>query len=499
MRPRFIKAVGRKGARTKRRFAVGSDGFVRLLTGDSSPSGDSDEITYVRCLDALCLSSNTQTFLTGSMTLGYSIAIGPDGLARIAYSVFPGPPGHDSSLGFIQCWDEDCGGFTNIIADGGSDNGVSSIAVGSDGTSYIVYDYGNDEDGPQGVGLATCNGATCSTTQIAEISIYDAIGGAIAIGSDGNPVIAYVDDSPGISTAHYYTNGADNVVSYDVGGSDEVDLTIAPDGSARIMFPSSYSSGSVIYIECVDPSCILFRSSSLAGVAWGYGSGAVATDGTTSVQLSLGWWPVVVDDLTCTAADCSAYTVEVVGGSWNGSHSLVMGLDNHPRMLMQDTSGTVYLVLEQVPTSLGGPTATLTVYNGNQLLDCYGQPVSSAPIFYGYQECEAYTVLDQENPAKPIVKAGIEFDEVITVIETNIGITSHTGSAPTDDGGILRDQLNLGSSTGPPAPGSYVVDKQTITLHSTGAVVRVNCLDYEAVDVIVTDITSTPNATCSRN
>jgi hypothetical protein len=85
------------------------------------------------------------------------------------------------------------------------------------------------------------------------------------------------------------------------------------------------------------------------------------------------------------------------------------------------------------------------------------------------------------------------------VVATNIGLTSHTATGETDSGGYLRDMLTLGSAAHAPAAGSYVVDKQTITLHSGGAVVRVNCLDFESTDVTVEDITSAPNTTCTRN
>jgi len=172
---------GSNGSRAfpnQKAIAVGSDGFVRFVIGDSSPGGASDEITYVRCLDEDCVTSITATFAIGDWTIDYSIALGPDGFARIAYTNMgsASPPGNDGFLGLIQCADDNCASFSNTFVDGTSDNGVASVAVGTDGTSYIVYDWGEDVYGPQGVGLATCN-VTCSTEQIAEISIYDVICG----------------------------------------------------------------------------------------------------------------------------------------------------------------------------------------------------------------------------------------------------------------------------------------------------------------------------------
>jgi len=59
------------------------------------------------------------------------------------------------------------------------------------------------------------------------------------------------------------------------------------------------------------------------------------------------------------------------------------------------------------------------------------------------------------------------------------------------EGGILMDMLTLGFTSGP-IPSNGYVSTATITLGATGITVRVNCLDYEATDVKVTDITSAP-------
>jgi hypothetical protein len=85
------------------------------------------------------------------------------------------------------------------------------------------------------------------------------------------------------------------------------------------------------------------------------------------------------------------------------------------------------------------------------------------------------------------------------IVATNMNSQHSQGNGNTDDKGILVDDLNLGNDVGPPQPGQFIVKKQTITLHSTGITVRINCLDYEATDVTVTDVTSTPGTTCTRN
>jgi hypothetical protein len=152
----------------------------------------------------------------------------------------------------------------------------------------------------------------------------------------------------------------------------------------------------------------------------------------------------------------------------------------------------------QVPTTLAGPTNVKTTYTGQELKDCYAQSLDPrVPTFYGYEECESYTVLDQNK--NQIKEEGMVFDERVQITDTNVGLTTYTSSGYTDTNFFLKDMLSLGSSTKAPSPGSYAVAKQTLTLHSSGATVRVNCLDFEATDVTVKDITSNPNVTCARN
>jgi hypothetical protein len=299
-------------------IAVASDGFSRFITGDSSSSGITDQIVYVHCLDQDCAMSNTAKFTTGDYTLDFSMALGPDGFARIAYSTFSSiPPGHDSFLGFIQCSDADCTSFTNTVVDGASDNGVASIAVGNDGTSYIVYDYGYDRyDGvslydEQGVGLATCSSGTCGTTQIAPIDVCDSISAAITIGADGNPAIVY-EDSGNTGTGclepqsvHYYANGTDTTISSDGSGID--DVAIGPDGFARVTFLNASGNGAD-FIQCTNPSCTANSMSAIvfSGNYAGAVSVMVGADGNAIVAGGSRTNPAsfYVDYFLCTTANC---------------------------------------------------------------------------------------------------------------------------------------------------------------------------------------------------
>jgi hypothetical protein len=160
--------------------------------------------------------------------------------------------------------------------------------------------------------------------------------------------------------------------------------------------------------------------------------------------------------------------------------------------------------------SLGGPTSTLNTLSGEVLLQCDDGP-KILTGYYGYQRCEQYTVLDHENPPKPIKRKGIGFGEAIVHVPglTNLkpcdpGVKCEmTGPGQTHKGGILWDNLAFGeylsgASGSPQNLGSYDVKEQTITLLKTGGTVRVNCLDFEPTDVTLIDIIDKPNTPCTR-
>lgn len=196
-------------------------------------------------------------------------------------------------------------------------------------------------------------------------------------------------------------------------------------------------------------------------------------------------------------------TMNGVNGGSSGLSTNLQGVIHHfngnvcsvqstPTLQTKGTGNT------QKPTTLSGPSAAKTTYNSNEKKDCYGQSENpKIPVWYGYQECESYTVLDQN--ATQIKAQGLQFDETLEVIATNVGATTQTASGITDSNFTMKDDLSLGSTTHAPNPGSYIVDKQTITYHDTGQTVRINCLDFEATDVSVKDITATPGTTCTRN
>src|SRR5579862_556687 len=345
--PTYTGTAGIYGAYFgQKTIAMGADGYVRFVVEDYTGSGD-EELVYVRCLDQACDAFNTQiwgSFPTGLAT--YSMALGPDGYARIAYETFgPFDPdlGPRNTLAFVQCNDDDCASSTtNPLVSYTSNMAMTSVAVGSDGTAYILFDDGNLMDG-QAVGIATCSSGGCSVTDIASISVDDGMDGAITIGADGNPAVAYTDSNNENNQLtcglYYYGNGATTPVSSDCDWM--VDISIGPDGFARLLFPDAATytgTGATNLVSCANASCTSLTSASIAVPAYkgGLSSLGVAPDGTPRAEIDAGGssGPPTYSDsdyyIQCTASDCTTYdsqTISAVSGDSQRIASLAMAYD----------------------------------------------------------------------------------------------------------------------------------------------------------------------------
>lgn len=464
---------------------VGADGFSRFLTGTTVPSTWQNELAYVRCLDPDCVSFHATTVATAGTIWAYSIALGPDGYARIAYSVWSYDPNTESSsvLHFIQCSDDDCTSPVDTAVDEGSDNGVAGIAVGSDGTSYIVYDYGYDfyddvsEYDEQGVGLATCGSRGCSTSRIAPVDVYDAIGAVITIGTDGNPAIVYEDSGNSwhdiSDSVHYYANGSDVVVSSSgAGGNYSQDVAIGQDGFARIAVVDGQTGAD--FIQCTNAPCsansasaVPFEGVYMQAISVGIGpdGNAVIEGGSDSTSL---------DYVRCTTANCSSYTDQIVPGSWEYPWliSLNTGQDGFPRMIAQDQNSLVDHVRPKVPSLAVIISDDFTTYSNETWTSCDGKQSQSNQ--YGYQHCLMYLVEDQDGNDLQRLMA---VREDLSIVDFNYNVQAQTIYTATNDGGQFGDMLALlGSSPLPPNACSIL--KQTMTVTGNSRPIRVNCLRY---------------------
>jgi len=490
--PAYQFVQGTSASYNQKTIDVGNDGFGRFVVGDSSCNGPSDQIVYVRCLDQDCTSSHTTRITTGNWTLDYSMAVGPDGFARIAYSTFSNIPFTDQKysgfLGFIQCSDDDCSSYSNIPIAGTSDEGVSSIAVRNDGTAFIVFDDGNDFDGPQGVGLATCTNG-CSATHIADVNVRATIAGALALDLNGNPTIVYLSDDQFV---HYVSStGVDTIVSSDSSGWGNIEITTAPDGFTRIAFINS-TGNAVNYIKCSDLNCgsSVITTIQIPGMSHGVVSMGIGSDGFVRLQVGLSTpYPGSMQFVTCRNSDCSDYNLEKIQGSWDMTKdviSLVAKLNQAPIMLAQSPDGSVKELRAKVPTSAKILENTLTTYSNQTWSSCDGKESKSNQ--YGYYRCVFYQIQDQSTPPQDVEKI-LAVNEVVTPVARNVIADIVTAPSATNPAGQFQDGLGFLYST--PLPNGFCTyAKQTLYATDNEKPIRVNCLHYLQSDLDIVDVTS---------
>ncbi len=173
-------------------LAIGSDGQPVISYHD----GTANTLKVAKCANAACTGAATITTVDDPVNfVGFytSIAIGTDGFPVISYRDFQG-----NALKVAKCGNAACTGAATITTVDAPANSVglyTSIAIGTDGLPVISYtDITADALKVAKCANAACTGAATITTVDDSTSLLGAFT-SIAIGSDGLPVISYVDKS----------------------------------------------------------------------------------------------------------------------------------------------------------------------------------------------------------------------------------------------------------------------------------------------------------------
>lgn len=197
------------------------------------------DLYLARCADTTCSSVGNISLLTVGNDA--SIVVGSSGFPIVAYHQ---PVGLD--LRVAACNDANCGSLTQSTIDhqtGITTGQDTAIALGLDGNPVIAYlDLTNVD-----LRVARCGNATCSTvsTTLRTVDSAGSVGSgpSIAIGTDGNPVISYIETAgsedlkfaacvdaacDGPATIHILDAGLENsiaigadgfpIIAYDTGG-----------------------------------------------------------------------------------------------------------------------------------------------------------------------------------------------------------------------------------------------------------------------------------------
>jgi hypothetical protein len=153
----------------------------------------------------------------------------------------------------------------------------------------------------------------------------------------------------------------------------------------------------------------------------------------------------------------------------------------------------------QVPTSLSASIGPKITHNGDSAGVCPGSACVS--VCYGLERKITYTVQDQNSPPKAILNASMTATENVTKVSSNpanAGSNKQVTVTVNSQGTFGDDLAFCLSAPPPPQTGEFIKFKQSlfVTLNSKDYPVRVNCIDYEANDITVTDVTNNLGATC---
>ena len=172
-------------------LAIGGDGFPVIATSD----GQTGQLLVVKCNDPACTGDGDVITVVADDILAYvSLALGTDGFPLIAYERNLGP-----SVSVIKCNDPACAGgdeAQSVVDDQGEDPGqYTTVAIGANGNPVIAY---WDRVGALGqLVVASCNDSACAggdeTITVVDGPSHVGQGISLAIGSDGLPIISYLD------------------------------------------------------------------------------------------------------------------------------------------------------------------------------------------------------------------------------------------------------------------------------------------------------------------
>ena len=212
-------------------IAIGTNGNPIISYYDATM----DDLKVAACNNPTCTTSTNSTIDSNDNVGGYtSIAIGTNGNPIISYF-----DNTNRDLKVAACNNPTCTTSTNTTIDSGS-SGVTvgwytSIAIGTNGNPIISYFDQTNYD----LKVAACNNPTCTTTTNSTIDSNGFVGEdtSIAIGTNGNPIISYYGNG-GLKVA-----ACNNPTCEVLGGAPASTNTIIDNSSSDVGWYSSIAIG----------------------------------------------------------------------------------------------------------------------------------------------------------------------------------------------------------------------------------------------------------------
>ena len=273
-----------------------------------------------------------------------SMTMGSDGLPIISYY------SPESGLTFAACGDRACQSVFRISVDSTDGSGyASSIARGSDGNPVISYlDFANFN-----LKLATCDDPLCLTRTITTVDEAGSVGWAssITIGVDGNPVIAYHDltnTTLKVITCSNRTctsKTTKTIASMGFMSSPNISLAIGIDGNPIVAFTDG-DSFDLKVAACEDPTCTISNVQMIdsAGIVGEFPSIEIGMTGHPII----GYFDRSNEDLkvaVCADPACSTSTRSVLDSDGNVGHaiSIAIGRNGLPMFTYYDLGSPLHL------------------------------------------------------------------------------------------------------------------------------------------------------------
>jgi hypothetical protein len=304
--------AGNQGLYTS--IAIPADGQALVSHFDEATGS----LRLLRCGNASCTAGGAGLYVdsAGANVVGKhsSIAIGTDGFAVISYF-----DDTAKTLKVAKCTNAGCTAPTITVVDDPPANQVgagTSIAVPADGRPVIAY-----HDATAGaLKVARCANAAC--TGVATITTVDdvnvtGVSPAIAIGTDGLPVISYVDAVASTlkvarCNALACNTGAVVTIVDSNAGQSGTDIAVPADGLPVISYHDAGFPYRLKVAKCGTPSCNSGNQATVVDTATGQGTWSsigLGADGLPVVSYSRTTPIYALLVAKCGNAACSAQNV----------------------------------------------------------------------------------------------------------------------------------------------------------------------------------------------
>jgi hypothetical protein len=313
--------------------ACGSGQFLQGVNADGSVACGLLPVTHVNALN---------TTVAAPKASDPDVAIGADGLPVVCFVAFDAAE-TQAQLHVAKCNDDACSGGDETVSavDTSSPlNGVGChIAIGADGFPTIAYQGFDNPPTARFLRVARCNDAACS---------------------GGNETLSTVDGPPA-STFN----------------AEELDMVIGGDGNPVIAYRENSLGGALKLARCNDPACsggnetlrvLDDHASDSLGFAPALMLGAdgfptIAHGNATTQSLRV----FDCDDAACSGGGESTGTVfAAVGGSPISGFAIALGSDGFPILSLLDSNDArVKAIKCNDPACSGNDEAVSTVFTGD--------------------------------------------------------------------------------------------------------------------------------------